>query len=358
MESSLLAPRFLARLAQPSIRTVLLAGCGGGFDFVHAATIYPELVRLGKRIVYVSCSFGDTGRIHGDAPVVFERDGAMVKRVTAASHPDPYYGPEVHLAAFLDHRFPAAAPHSLYACNVRRFTVPTLTAFYRQLAREHALDAAVIVDGGSDSLMRGDEEGLGDPIEDCVSVTTLSELTEVRERILLTIGLGCDRFNDVSDAASLRAIAELTAAGGFLGAVALHEGSEAFAFYRDALDHIDAQQPFRSVLSGAVVSAGEGRFGRDEVPPRLESRVREGELFLWPLMAMLWGFDVEAVAKRSLMSTWIRDQGTVMGCHMAVAEGRAGLGSALRKTEELPRHEESAGPARARDRVERPTSAG
>jgi hypothetical protein len=33
---SLLLPAFVRRLGDPSIRTVLLCGCGGGFDFVHA----------------------------------------------------------------------------------------------------------------------------------------------------------------------------------------------------------------------------------------------------------------------------------------------------------------------------------
>lgn len=340
MDSSLLAPRFLVRLADPSIATVLLAGCGGGFDFVHAAALYPDLVRLGKRVVWVSNSFGDPARLGGEAPVVFERDGAVVKQVTARSLPDPHYGPEVHLAGFLDERFPARAPHAILACNARRFTVPTLRAFYRELAREQQVDAAVIVDGGSDSLMRGDEEGLGDPVEDAVSVAAVAELHELRERILITVGLGCDRYNQVSDAASLRAIAELTAAGGFLGAAALHQGSPAFAFYRDALDHLDARQPFRSVLSGAVISAGEGRYGREEVPPRLRRRVREGELFLWPLMSMLWGFEVGAVAARSLTGGWIREQTTVFGCHAALFEGRRALGPALREVEELPRHVE------------------
>jgi hypothetical protein len=46
--NSLLAPRFLERRARPEVRTVLLAGCGGGFDFVHAMLLVPELVRLGK----------------------------------------------------------------------------------------------------------------------------------------------------------------------------------------------------------------------------------------------------------------------------------------------------------------------
>ena len=86
-------------------------------------------------------------------------------------------------------------------------------SLYSQLVREHRVDAILVLDGGSDSLMAGDEEGLGDPVEDAVSLAAVAALDEPRLalRALIVIGLGADRFNDVSDAASLRAIAELTA---------------------------------------------------------------------------------------------------------------------------------------------------
>ena len=35
---SFLVPTFLRMLADPSIKTVMLCGCGGGFDFVHKAS--------------------------------------------------------------------------------------------------------------------------------------------------------------------------------------------------------------------------------------------------------------------------------------------------------------------------------
>jgi hypothetical protein len=338
MEESLLSPEFLRRLGGAEIRTVLLAGCGGGFDFVHGMLIYKELLRRGKRVVIGSYSFGDPTRIGGPTTAVFEAGGVVVRRVSAASAPDPYYCPEVHLCAFLDSRFPAAAPHEVYAYYARAFTVPLLRELYLQLVSRHAIDAIVIVDGGSDSLMRGDEEGLGDPIEDSVSVAAVASVDAIEARILLSVGLGCDRYNQVSDAASLRAVAELTAAGGFLGAVTLHRGADAFGFYRDCIDFIDSRQGFRSVLSGCIIAAGEGQFGH-HVPPRLRSRVKADDLYLWPLMATLWGFDVERVAERSLTATWIRDQTTVAGCYEALARGRAALGAGLRPVENLPRHE-------------------
>ena len=237
-DSSLLLPTFLRRLADPDVKTVMLCGCGGGFDFVHSLLLYPELQRLGKSVVIGSYSFGNPNRISGDAETVFDSGGVVAKRVTAASRPDPYYGPEVHVCSYLDSAYPGSAPHSLYAYYARAFSVPLLRRLYEQLILAHAVDAVVIVDGGSDSLMAGDEEGLGDPIEDAVSVATVASLDPRLVKILVSVGLGTDRYNHVSDAASLRAIAELTRLGGFLGAVSLEPSSPCCRFYRDCLEHI------------------------------------------------------------------------------------------------------------------------
>jgi hypothetical protein len=340
----LFEPAFLKLLADPSVRTVMLCGCGGGFDFVHSMALYPELNRLGKEVVIGSYSFGDPARIQGDTEIVFRDKNVIVKRVTAASVPDPSYGPEVHVCRFLDERFPKSAPHHAYAYYARHFTVPMLHRLYEQLRREHAIDAFVLVDGGSDSLMVGDEEGLGDPIEDCVSVTAVALLEGLKAKILISVGLGCDRFNHVSDAASLRAVAELTAIGGFLGGVAMEPTSVGFLFYRDCLDHIYERQAFRSIIGGAIASAAEGHFAADEVPPRLQSQLRPGELFLWPLMSVFWAFDVDKVAQRSQMSEWIRDTMSVKECYDAVFEGRGTLAGRVRDIENLPRHEEMQGP--------------
>lgn len=338
-----MVPTFLARLADPSIETVLVCGCGGGFDFLQGATLLPELERLGKRVVLGSYSFGEPERID-DAPVVFTAEtGAVVKRVLGHSIPPPDYGPEVHLASFLDQERPGGAPHFVYAYYARAFTVPALRAFYAELVRRHDIDAVILVDGGSDSLMRGDEEGLGDPIEDAVSVGAVAELEGLKLKLLLSIGLGADRFNGVSDAASLRAIAELTEAGGYLGAVSLEPTSPGFTFYKRCVEHVYANQTFRSALTGFILSATEGHYGGELVPPALRSRVSPGRFFVWPLMAMIWAFDVEAVARRSKIVGWIRECTTVRDCHLALRRGRALLAEGPREVENLPRQEDMVG---------------
>jgi hypothetical protein len=328
-------PSFISRLFDPEVRTIMLCGCGGGFDFVHGMLLVPELLRRGKKLVIGSYSFGDPEEI--SAAATFHReDGVLVKQVTAASVPDPHYGPEIHLCSFLDQRYPDLSPASIYAYYARAFTVPALSRLYQRLVDEHDVDAIVLIDGGSDSLMAGDEEGLGDPIEDAVSVAAVASLTAPKVKVLVSVGLGADRFNQVSDAASLRAVAELTASGGFLGAIALEPDQDGFGFYRDCLAHIYQRQEFRSVLAGAIEAAGQGHFGSERVPPSLTGRVGPGQVFLWPLMAMLWGFDVDRVAARSLIVEWIRDCETVFDCEMALGRGRRGL--KLRPVEELPRH--------------------
>ncbi|MBI4815905.1 MAG: DUF1152 domain-containing protein [Deltaproteobacteria bacterium] len=340
-DGSVLLPGFARALLDPSIRTVMICGCGGGFDFLHGLMLWPELERLGKSIVLGSYSFGDPRKI-GNAEVVFEHGSVLAKRVTASSIPAPHYAPEVHAAGFLDETYPKDAPHQIYAYYARDFTVPILTRLYEGLVKAHDVDAIVLIDGGSDSLMAGDEEGLGDPLEDAVSIATVSALRGPRVKILVTVGLGTDRFNHVSDAATLRAISELTARGGFLGSLGLEPNAAPIRLYRELLEHLDTRHSFRSVLAGSILAAADGWFGGENVPPTLAARVRPGELFLWPLMATIFAFDVTKVAERSLLTNWIREKSSVPECYAAIIEGREKRG--VREVENLPRHEEFRNP--------------
>lgn len=334
-------PTFLMQLANPDIKTILLCGCGGGFDFVHSLVLYPELRELGKKVIIGSYSFGDPDKISGDAPIVFHHKKTIVKQVTARSTPDKAYAPEIHVCSYLDLHYPDTTPHSIYAYYARAFTIPVLTTFYQQLIDEHNIDAIVLFDGGNDSLMRGDEDGLGDPVEDAVSVATVAGL-DVQLKLLISIGLGSDRYNNVSDAATiLRAIAELTANGGFRGAVSLEPQHQGLQFYRKCIEHIYHKQSFRSVIAGMILSSAEGYFGGETVPPIMPDRIQAGSFFIWPLMAMLWAFDVDKVAERSLIVDWIKGGQTQMECMMQIYIERDKLGK--RPIENLPRHEDMRG---------------
>jgi hypothetical protein len=317
-------PTFLRQLADPRIETVLLAGCGGGFDFVHGMLLWGELGRLGKRVLVHSYSFGDPGRIRGSGRVVFDEGDAIVKLVDRNHDGHAAYAPEIHLCSYLDERDPDRGLHQVYASYSRAFTPDRLRRFYSQLVAEHAIDAIVLFDGGSDALMVGDEAGLGDPIEDAVSVQAVAAVPDVPLKLLLTVGLGVDRFNGVSDASSLRAVAELTKAGGFRGALAVEPSSPEFLFYRDAIDHIEERQTIRSMVARSIRLSVMGHHG-GQVPE---------SLYCWSPMAWIWGFDVETVARRSLLGAALRDAATVGDCYRVLLEFRRARET--RSVEHLP----------------------
>lgn len=314
-------PGFWRRLLSPDVKTVLLVGAGGGFDFVHGMLLYPALVQAGKKVVIGSYSFGDPNKIKGG--VTFS-DRPKIKLVDAGCVPDPRYGPEVGLCQFLDQHYTKTRPNKCYTYYARSFTVPLLTEFYSRLVDEHQINAVVCIDGGSDSLMAGDESGLGDPIEDAVTVAAVTQLQRpcLKEKVLVAVGFGCDRFNGVTDAATLRAISELRASGGFLGSMALERGGVGMKFYTECVRYLEKKAHFRSVIANSIVESANGAFGSDSVPRSLQRRVRPGELFLWPLMAELFAFDPSAIASRSLLCPLLVPCQTVGQCHQALHQLR------------------------------------
>jgi hypothetical protein len=367
-------------LKDPRVKSILLVGCGGGFDFVHSLLFYDDLIKLGKRIYVGSYSFGDPSEYSESPPLVphFQVDPSnssnlvlsSVVRITSKCRGSEYYCPELGYCSYLDLLYPENSPHSIYAYYARAFTITSLTSFYSQLIEAHHIDAIIAVDGGSDSLMRGDESGLGDPIEDAVSVGAIASLCcstksfqETNQQmttsprrplgLLYSVGFGCDRFNSVSDASSLRAIAELTQKGGFLGSCSLIPSSRRVEIYRDGLAHIYQHQQMRSILSGSILASAFGYYGNEIESLNRDTQIDFGkrltpssssdspgtdELFLWPLMSMLWMFDITIVAERSLICQWIASASTVKESQRLFDVGRKKLfdQKAIRRVERLP----------------------
>lgn len=328
-------PSFWRALASPEVKVVMLCGTGGGFDFVHSALLVPQLKKLGKRLVFLSYSFGDPSNLE-NVDVVFEKP-LCVRLKPETSTTSIRYAPEMGYKSLLDETYPDDSPHHMMACYARDFTISSLSALYKQIVDEYSVDALVMIDGGSDSLMRGDEHGLGDPIEDAVSVGAGASLRTVPWKFLCAVGVGADRFNKVSDGSTLRAIAELTAAGGFRGSSSV-EGPEdpALIFYRNVLDRIYSQQSFRSVLSSLILASGMGQYGLI-VPQLSGKRVSEDmPAYVWPMMSMLFVFDVDSVARRSLCVKWLEPARSEAENQYLLMQGRARLGDQLRPFESMP----------------------
>jgi hypothetical protein len=207
---SLREPAFFTRLRDA--RRVLVVGAGGGFDVYAGLPLALALRAEGKEVHLANLSFAD---LYGlDLDVWVDQDVAEVRPDTPLRGD---YFPERALAQWLAAQ---ELPSTVYA--FARTGVGPLRAAYRALlAHLGGVDAVVLVDGGTDILMRGDEHGLGTPEEDMASLAAVDGLDEVPHRLVACLGFGVDAYHGVNHSLVLENLAALDREGAYLGAFSL-----------------------------------------------------------------------------------------------------------------------------------------
>ncbi|QDG53419.1 DUF1152 domain-containing protein [Persicimonas caeni] len=273
-------------------KSVLIAGAGGGFDLFSGLPIYFALREAGKTVHLANLSFSALAKSDAVA-----HDWGVYE-VDARTQGNPDYFPERYLAQWLEaHDDPTPV-----FCIERRGYEAVKKA-YELLAATLEFDTLVLVDGGTDSLMRGDEAGLGTPAEDVMSLLAGARL-ELDDALLICLGFGIDHYHGVCHAQFLEAVAELTRTGGYLGAFALTQQMPAVKRYMEATDWVQGQTPGReSIVSASIIDALEGHYGDHH---RLE-RTRGSRLWINPLMTLYWCFELDAVASRILYADWLEN---------------------------------------------------
>ncbi|GIF73588.1 DUF1152 domain-containing protein [Asanoa siamensis] len=234
-------------------RGILIAGAGGGFDIYAGLPLALALMAEGKRVHLANMSFTELHLLGTDAWLE-----PNVAAITAAQPgPDDYF-PERTLAVWLEtNGFPA----TVYAFP--QVGVQPLRAAYRTLVDRLDVDAVVLVDGGTDILMRGDEAALGTPAEDMTSLAAVAGLDSVPVRLVACIGFGIDAYHGVNHVQVLENIADLDAAGAYLGAFSVSSRSREAGLYRAAVAHAQAATPMRpSIVNGHIAAALEGKQRR------------------------------------------------------------------------------------------------
>lgn len=278
---------FFERLA--SSETIVLAGAGGGYDIFCGLPLYHWLLAQGKTVHLVNLAFSNLQRCQGEFPV----DSLL--KVNSETVGPRFYFPELHLCAYLGGT-PVYAIENAGAAAVRRA--------YDWLVEELKPDALVLVDGGTDILMQGDEEGLGTPEEDCSSLLAAWDV-QVDTKLVVCLGFGVDSFHGVCHAHFLENVSTLIRDGAFLGSWSLLKESPEYEFFRDACAYAFRAMPERpSIVNGSILSAVEGMFG----DVHSTSRTRGSELFINPLMSLYWGFELGKVAERNLYLPRLRDK--------------------------------------------------
>lgn len=293
-------PLFSALASSPRI---LLAGAGGGYDIFSGLPLYFKLKQLGHQVYLANYSFTqlqNTPPLREDLPLV----------AVGSDTPGPEYFPEKYLCQWLCAR--DQAPATVY--TFKRTGVAPLRRAYQHLAAELSLDAVVLVDGGTDSLMRGDEHGLGTPTEDMTSLAAVAGL-DVPTKLLTCIGFGVDVFHGVCHHYFLEAVADLTRSGNYLGAFSLMAEHEEAYRLKEAADYVFSKMPSHvSIVVSSILSATLGRFGDHHST----ERTRGSTLYINPLMSLYWSFHLEGVVNRCLYLDRILDTEDAAGVTQAI----------------------------------------
>lgn len=279
-------------------QNLLIAGMGGGFDIFCGLPIYLELQRRGQKAHLANFSFSDIMSFQGGVRLT----DTLVGVTSDYKGIIPYF-PELYLTQWFSEK---GGEKATVWCFHKTGTSPLLKN-YHILTKHLSIDGILLIDGGVDSLIRGDEAGTGTLIEDATSLFVVNELTQIPTRLMGCLGFGAER--DIAYAHVLENIARLTEDGGFLGACSLTPQMEVYQAYEEAVLYVqnnEFQDP--SVINSSIVSAVQGHYGNYH----LTEKTRDSRLWISPLMPIYWFFDLPTVAQHNLYLSQLRNTDTFM----------------------------------------------
>ena len=271
----------------PNDASILIAGAGGGYDVFSGLPIFFELEKRGYDVHLANFSFSDVAGLYEGEQLSDTLVGVSVD----VENTDDYF-PEYYLSEwFFNERNEFVTIWCFHKTGVR-----PLAKNYKCLIEHLGIDCIILVDGGVDSLMHGDEPKAGTLFEDTLSIAAVNEMRHVPHKFLVCLGLGVEY--EVGYAHVFENIAKLAKAKAFLGTCSLLKQMSVYQDYKSAvLNTFDRQPKYPSVICSSVISAVHGEYGDFHLIKRTENN----ELRISPLMSIYWFFDLQAVAKNNLL---------------------------------------------------------
>lgn len=280
--------------------SVLIAGAGGGYDFVCGLPIALELESRGHSVHLANYSFTDLSAVR-DARWHSEY---LLEVGADATSPKDYF-PERLLADW--YRKVRRQERPVWCFGIHGLA-PTRES-YRYLVQRLGIHAVICVDGGIDGIFRGDETDLGTPSMDTVSVMA-AHLSGAPIRVYATTAFGVEGAEGtVSHAQALQRMAELMRQNAALGAGLLHPGDLVGAQFLDAVKFMAKHLPNgrQSTMVASLAAATNGAYGRTVV----NNKTSQSPPWLSPLTSLFWYFQADAVARLKLCYEEILETQTV-----------------------------------------------
>ncbi len=292
-------------------KSILIAGMGGGFDIFCGLPIYFELKSRGLNVHLANYSFSPFEHLSKSTFLTDSLAG-----ITADTESPYHYSPEHYLAKW----FREKRGEEITIWTFENTGVRPLLENYQTLVAHLQIDGILLIDGGVDSLLRGDETEVGTILEDTISLIAVNELKQIPVRLIACVGMGIEI--EIAYTQIFESIAKLTELDAYLGACSLTKRMSVYQAYEDALLFVQsrpAQDP--SVINSSVISAVQGKYGNFH----LTSKTSGSHLSISPLMSLYWFFELPAVARRNMLFSDLRYTDTRTDAYRGFLKARRNL---------------------------------
>jgi len=264
-------------------KVVLLAGVGGGFDIVSGIPIYSYLRKLGKEVILANLSFTELALSDCESLC----HGTYVIKPESK---DLDYFPEKYLAKWLQSK---GEDPIIYGFSDELGVAP-LSNSYQEIINKHGVDTLVLVDGGTDGLMFGDESGVATMVEDACSIVAAS-LSTVAKSFLVATGFGIEQFHNLNHHSCLENISTLIKHDSYFGSISITKDMKEGMEYMELVEYLNEEhQGHMSIVTNSISASMQGEFGDVHPTPR----TKNSEQFISPFMSLFWFFSLEGVSSR------------------------------------------------------------
>lgn len=265
---------------------IILSGAGGGFDIYSGLPLYFSLKAQGKNVILANFSFTWLGDTNSEQVFPF----CHLVKSSSRDLSGRNYFPEKFLCEWF-----LTPEENVEMYAFEQTGVNPLKDAYNYLIKQHSIDTIILVDGGTDSLMFGDEEGLGTPEEDICSMAAVYR-SSIEKSFLVSIGFGIDHYHGVSHFHFLENVAHLIRNGGYLGMFPVTKEMEEGQKLISAISYANMRMRGKeSIVTNSIVSAIEGHFGNHQIT----ERTKDSELWINPLMTIYWCFTLSSVIREN-----------------------------------------------------------
>ncbi|CAF2389697.1 unnamed protein product [Rotaria sp. Silwood2] len=273
-------------------KTVFLAGCGGGYDIFGSLPYYFKMKSSGNYdVTLINYAFTAHHILSKYSQQLTKLLFRVDPRTDVSWLTDNVYFPEQRLANEL--RVPIYA----ILCNYDETRIDLIVEAYKYLIQGRIIDELVLIDGGSDVLLTGNEKQLGTPVEDMSHARAVQLLSsdQVKSKCIVVIGTNLEVGHGVLKSDIDARLTALSPHADFTW-LWQYEHDDAVRYYVDIFSRCC---PRHSIVHSLICAALQGQTGY-YLPEHLRDRITKSVVSISQETCIAIGYHFDDVMRENV----------------------------------------------------------